>query len=335
MRSAAATVAITVMIVAVGMTPGTASSSPDVARTEMTFEHPTSLPRAAEPLPPGRVVYNANHPGNWELHVMDADGSGDRQLTFDPAYDSWGARLSPDRRTLVFQRTPAGTHDLDYTLVSIWAVGSDGTNPVQLRPAGLDDWRFQGHPEWSPSGRQIVVFGGTGVGPQLQVLDRLGRAVRQITDRPGTNVDPSFSPNGKKIVFVGCPQAECYKQDYEIFTVPLAGGAGKRLTRDKIEDHDPSYAPDGSGLAWVSKFPLVDGTAWDVRISGVDGSNPRRLVGDDGLTSRPEWSRDSTKIYFHRRAPDDTHFDIYEIRPDGSGLLQITTGTGGKEYPST
>jgi TolB protein len=302
------------------------------------FRPPTTLPAAPETgaIPVGHVAFDSDRSANFEIFVMDGDGGGVHALTDDPAYDSWWPRISPDRRTVLFYRTPAGTHDRDFTVTSLWSMAADGTGLTELRPAGLDGWTQQGHAEWSPDGESLVMFGGARGNPQIFVTDRQGQHPRQVTDRPGSNLDPVFSPDGSTIAFVGCPGAICMFGDYEIYTIPVSGGEATRLTDDGMRDHDPYYSPDGTQLAWLTQIEGGLVGVWDVRIAGADGSNPRRLVGDDGVTSRPQWSADGTRIIVHRIPPGGDRFGVYEFQVDGSASRDLTAGQPGtNEYPST
>ena len=121
-------------------------------------------------------------------------------------------------------------------------MGADGSDPVELRPAGLDGWVQQGHAEWSPDGTQLVMFGGDHFSPQIRITDALGQHPRTLTDRKGTNVDPSWSPDGRTIVFVGCPGSFCTPSSHEIYTIPATGGPATRLTHDGTQDNDPYFS---------------------------------------------------------------------------------------------
>ena len=320
------------------------------ATVPASWRPPAALPRSAEvAVAPGNLVFDSNRTGNYEIWTMGPDGTGARQLTKDARYDSWWARLSPDRRTILFYRTPKGTHDKDYASTSLWAMGADGSQPVELRPAGLDGWVLQGHAEWSPDGTQLVMFGGNRSRPQIQLTDTLGQHPHAITDRGGSNVDPSWSPDGRTIVFVGCPGSFCTPSSHEIYTVPAAGGQVTRLTHDGIEDNDPYFSHDGTQLAWLSKVSgnLLSVGVWDIRIMPVtqEGNQvvaastaaPRRLVDDRNINSKPAWSLDDHTIYFHRAVAGLTHgFQVWAIGVDGTGLHELTTGQGGSnEYPGT
>ena len=320
------------------------------ATVPTSWRPPTALPRSATVgVPAGNLVFDSNRTGNYEIWTMGPTGANARELTHDPTYDSWWARLSPDRRTILFYRTPAGTHDRDYSKTSLWAMGADGSDLVELRPAGLDGWVQQGHAEWSPDGTQLVMFGGDHFSPQIYVTDALGQHPRKITDRKGSNVDPSWAPDGKTIVFVGCPGSFCTPSSHEIYTVPAVGGDVTRLTHDGIQDNDPYFSHSGRELAWLSKISggLLDVGVWDIRtmpvvrsgdvIAAARGAEPKRLIGDDNINSKPSWSLDDTTIYFHRAVAGLRNgFQIWAVKADGTDLRELTKDQGGSnEYPGT
>jgi Tol biopolymer transport system component len=302
------------------------------------FRPPSTLPESppGAEVPPGHIAFDSDRSGNFELYVMDGDGGSVRPLTTDATYDSWWPRISPDRRTILFYRTPKGTHDKDFAATSLWSIAADGSALTELRPAGLDGWTFQGHAEWAPDGQSLVMFGGSRGSPQIFVTDREGQNPRQVTDRPGSNLDPVFSPDGSTIAFVGCPEGFCTFNDYEIYTIPVAGGEATRLTDDDQRDHDPYYSPDGTQLAWLAQVTGGLVGSWDVLVAGADGSNPRRLANDAGITSRPQWTADGTRIVVHRIPPGGKAFGVFEFQVDGSDERELTADQpGNNEYPST
>lgn len=299
-----------------------------------SFRSPTAVP-AGDRLPADRMAFDSDRSGNFEVYTMAVDGSSVTPVTEDSAYDSWWPRLSPDRRTILFYRTPAGTHDRDYTQTSLWAMQVDGTGLTQLRPAGLDGWAQQGHAEWSPDGKQLVMFGGSRMNPQVFVTDVLGQHPRQLTDRGGVNIDPSFSADGTSVLFVGCPESICQPEDQEIYRVSVSGGEPERLTFDDLRDNDPYESPRGNRIAWLTQVSGGDVGVWDVRVSDADGRDPRFLVQDQGVTSRPQWSADGETIYVHRIPPGGDRFQLYEIPAGGGELVPLTEGQpGSNEYPS-
>lgn len=302
-------------------------------------QQPPPVVAGSAPLAHDVLVFNADNPGNHEIFIMRANGSDIRQLTTDAKYDSWWARIAPDRSKILFYRTPKGTHDLDYAKTSLWLMNADGTQQQEIRPQGMDGWGVQGHAEWSPDGTKLVMFGGSGINPQIFITDAVGRSPQQVTNRGGQNLDPSWSPDGQKIVFVGCPAAICFEKDYEIYTIDVDGENTARLTNNQLRDHDPYYSPDGSMIAWIAEVtPGAFGPvgSWDIFTMAADGSNQRQVLKDNQINSKPHWSLDGNWLYFHRFTPGaGDKWRIFRVRPDGTGLSPLMANfSANAEYPS-
>lgn len=277
---------------------------------------PTAVTSSA--LPEDALLFDSNRTGTYELWRVGLDGTGAVQLTDDPAYDSWWPKLSPDRRRVVFYRTPAGVHDRDYTRTSLWAMDVDGSNLRELIPVGGHGWELHGHAEWSPDGTELVMFGGRRFNPRVYVTDAAGRAPREVTARGGMNLDPSWTPDGR-ILFVGCPTRFCVNRLLEVYVIDADGTDERRLTHDGLRDHDPYASPDGQTIAWLRQMPV----GWSIQAMDADGHGHRAVIDDGAVNSKPAWSSDSSTILFHRRPLDRLTFSLWSIRPDGSGLHEI------------
>lgn len=348
---AVAGVLATVIVLAVAVVAVVIHRLNTPASVPRSWRRPTSLPESAGPIPRGHLVFDSNRTGSYQIWTMGPHGGEERQLTHNRGVDSWWAQLSPNRRTILFYETPRGVHDRDYAKTSLWAMAANGTHEVELRPAGLDGWVYQGHAEWSPSGRRLVMFGGSRLNPQIWITDALGRDPHQVTRRGGSNIDPSWAPDGRILAFVGCPSAICLPSDQEVYTIPVAGGRATRITYDHLQDDDPAFSHDGRALAWLTK---VGGGSqgvgrWNIRLLPVRrrgdrvvaarGARPRILVrhNGDAIDSKPAWSLDDRTIYFHRAVGGLRRgFQIWAVDVSGRHLRELTRGEpGSNEYPGT
>jgi TolB protein len=284
------------------------------------------------------LAFDSNRAGNYEVYATQLSGARRTwQLTSDGHYDSWWARLSPDRMRLLFYRTPKGIHDRDFTTTTLWVMNADGSAQRQLRAAKTDGWLIQGHGEWSPDGRSMVMTGTAGLAPQLFITDADGMHPRQLTHLVAGANDPSWAPDGETVVFYSCPGSTCSTQTQEIYTIAVATGQVKRLTYNSIPDNDPYYSPDGKSIAWLGETSAQPAPGvWNVYTMNADGSGQRNLTNDRMINSKPQWSADGGRMFFHRFAIGTaSHWEIYSIRPDGSGLTQVTSGQDGdNEYPT-
>jgi TolB protein len=281
---------------------------------------------------------------NHEIFVMKTDGTGATRLTTDPAHENWWPRISPDRTKVLFYRSPAGNPE-NYTEASLWVMNADGTGVIQLRARGQDGWSAQGHGEWSPDGTRIAMFGSVGPALEIFVTDASGAHPVQYTRRGGVNTDVSWSPDGSKLLFNGCPGTPCVPASYEIYVMPaVALASPTRLTTDALASYDPYFSPGGDKLAWLVNVDpsanVIPGTStslgrWAIRIADASGSNARYLIDDGNINSKPAWSLDGQTIYFHRMVPPDYRFKVFRIGQNGSGLGDLTLGAAGiNEHPS-
>jgi Tol biopolymer transport system component len=308
------------------------SPLPDVPAPHAT------LPPSESVVPPGMMAFDSNRTGNFEIYLMSSTGTGVRQLTRDRRFDSWWAQISPDRRYVLFYRSPRGVHDSDPSKNSLWVMDGDGTHQTELRPVGTDGWRIQGHAEWSPGGERLVMSGGSRINPQIYVTTATGRDPVDVTDgRGGTNIDPSWAPDGRSVWFVGCPDSFCTSSDYEVYSLMLTRRAEPvRFTVNGLPDYDPSVSPNGRTVAWLEETAGGSPGQWNIMIADVNGSHRRDLTHDSDVNSKPAWSTDGSTIYFHRLLVGRSEaFGIWAIAAEGGAPRPIlpARGTTSSEYP--
>jgi TolB protein len=164
-----------------------------------------------------KIVYASNGgapPGSAGIYVMNADGSGIRQLTSPNNADQCreGASAedlnpdwSPDGKRILFERD-FNTDDIDgfdcgldgYGFVSnVYVMNADGTELRRLRPVDL--WDSDGEPAWSPDG-QFVAFSKESGGVFVIRADGSSGQQRVVTNYP--EFSPAWSADGKSLSFL-------------------------------------------------------------------------------------------------------------------------------------
>lgn len=268
------------------------------------------------------------------IYAMNADGTDLRLLAHDPRFESMWARISPDRSQIVFHRSDVGAiNELQrYWSTSIWLMNADGTNLREVRPAQTDGWVLQGHVEWAPSGRELLVFARetTGSPTQLYLIDLAGKVVRRVTDTPGDTADASFSPDGTQIVFAGCPEGNCPSSD--IYLMPADGSTPPVpiSERNSVQDNDPYFAPDGTAIAWnrnevTQLVPLRAESLALVAELQDSGLGTPTQVGDSQLNAVPTWSLDGSSLYVHRFDFDGTkRWDVVRLSAETGDMVNLT-----------
>jgi len=125
---------------------------------------------------------------------------------------------------------------------------------------------------------------------------------------------PSWSPDGKRIVFACFIGNPAQQPSAEICVVNRDGTGLVRLTTDAANDSDPAWSPDGSRIAFTTN--RFNPTVTDVALMTPTGTGITRLIeGSD-----PAWLPDGLNLIFA------SINGLFRIQANGSGLTRLTTG---------
>ena len=136
-----------------------------------------------------RIAFASNRDGNWEIYVMNADGSGQVRLTVSPAATEMEPAWSPDGANIVFARDG-----------HIWRMGADGSSPAQLTFGPLSD----SEPAWSPSGAHVAFSRfDAAVADNIDVyrMNADGTGVTRLTTTTQHDVSPDWAPDELLLVY--------------------------------------------------------------------------------------------------------------------------------------
>ena len=305
--------------------PPTATPTPVPPTTTPTPVPPTATPTpvpTATPMPTGvpvqnfqvgRIAFESTRSGNSDIYVMNADGTGLKQLTNHPEWDHSPA-WSPDGQRIVFHSLRDGNWE-------IYVMNADGTGVTRLtdhpepdrRPSwsldgqriafeshrdgngnvyimnadGTDVRQFTNHaewdgwPTWSHYGRQIAFFSLRGANGDIYVMESDGTNLTRLTDHHEWDEEPAWMPSGPRIAF-----ASRRDGNQEIYVINPDGGGLTRITDHPASDSKPAWSADGRGIAFESDR---DGN-WEIYVIGRDGSNPTRLTNNDSYDGWPSWT---------------------------------------------
>lgn len=220
------------------------------------------------------------------------------------------------RHAIVF----AGHSDVARTDYDLWSIAPDGSQLASLVTLPGHQVGF----DLSPDGERIVYADTVDGDQDLYVRDYHGKTPTRITDDPGVDRGPRFSPDGSHIAFFSTRDAE--KPD--LYVMEIASGQTRRLTDDTWYDSGASWTPDGSALYFTRFFPSDDdakrsGHGVILRVDVATGETTR-VVDAPGYNGGVDVSPDGTRIAWHN--VNDGAVDIWSMAVDGSDRRRLTTG---------
>lgn len=269
-----------------------------------------------------RIAFASDRDGDFEIFIMNADGSGLRQITHNEVPDvrpDW----SPDGSSIVFVRDKTSESTTDQR---IW-VADVGAGTECTWPAGR---RFMNgdYPVWSPDGKWFAFEVGDYDGSGVMAAKLDGTEVVRIasSDENSLNFEPTWSPDSRIIA---------YQDVYDYSTVRLRALRGRvpsSFRRHLTVRGGGSY----NGPAWAPNRPMLvvaKGAyrGYDNDLSDTDSDlyvytleEVRRIEEHDpSATLGGSWSPDSTRIVMY--SDRGGSFDIYTMGLHGENLHRLTT----------
>jgi Tol biopolymer transport system component len=200
--------------------------------------------------------YSWDYDDAFEIYSAKQDGSDLVNLTHSPGYDAEGA-FSPDGKQIVFCSLRAAF-------------------PVEKLSPELRA-RYEKDPSW---------FG------DIYIMSADGSNVRRLTDAPGYDGGPFFSPDGQRIVWRHFEENGAIA---DIWTMKTDGSDKRRITDFKSMSWAPFHHPSGKYVIFTSnKFGFEN---FELFIVDVDGQRePVRVTFTPGFDGLPVFSPDGRKL---------------------------------------
>ena len=200
--------------------------------------------------------YAWDYDAAMDIYSSNQDGTQLVNLTNSPGYDAEGA-CSPDGKQIVFCSLRAA-FPLD-----------------NLRPDAKA--RYDKDPAW---------FG------DIFIMDADGANVRQLTDAPGYDGGPFFSPDGQRIVWRHFDESG---MNADVWTMKTDGSDKRRVTDFKSMSWAPFYHPSGQYLIFTSnKLGFENFELFIVDAAGE--REPVRVTFTPGFDGLPVFSPDGKKL---------------------------------------
>ncbi len=141
--------------------------------------------------------------------------------------------------------------------------------------------------------------------PDLYVKSVSGAAITQVTSDPASDIQPEFSPDGKRIAF-----SSDRAGNFDIWMVNADGTEPTQLTHEASHDVHPAWAPDGQRIAFCSLN--TQSGQWELWLLDLRQAGVRKFIGY-GLY--PRWSPIEERIVYQRaRERGQRWFSVWTLR---------------------
>jgi Tol biopolymer transport system component len=169
-----------------------------------------------------KIVFGSTRDTNFQIYVMDPNGTNVVRLTHTSANDGQPA-WSPDGTKIAFATTRDGNDE-------IYVMNADGSNPVNLTHNSGSDLR----PQWSPDGTRIAFQSSRETDYAVWVMNADGSNPVRLTEPAPSSGAPDWSPDGTRIA---------YEQNGDIWIMNVDGTGKTRITNGFWADGLPRWRP--------------------------------------------------------------------------------------------
>lgn len=180
------------------------------------------------------------------------------------------------------------------------------------------------NPAWSRDGTMLAFSSTTGcrtgiavpVSPQICVMNGDGTGLKPATQDPAPAIDPTLSPDGRRIAYSGFANGQP-----DIYVADI-GGVPQRLTTGPARDQQAEWSPDGRDIAFESDR---DGS-FDIWLISPDARNERPITRDPEDETDAGWNPvpASRRLAFSSGRRGSFQRAIYAVDADGSGRAPLT-----------
>lgn len=167
----------------------------------------------------------------------------------------------------------------------------------------------------SDDGRRITLAKGAGRTSdniEIFVMRTNGNGLHKVTNCRAECTDPSFSPDGRRIVFI--------RGDH-VAVMSARGGPARALTGGRGSEMMPAFSPNGNRIAYVSS---QGGNLFHIWIMRANGSREQRLTsGRRGQEFSPDFAPTGRALVYEYDRFIGGRGGIFTIRLDGSRRQKV------------
>jgi TolB protein len=259
-------------------------------------------------IPQGRIAFISGTADKRELYVLDLGGAA-RQITHLGTITltpSW----SSDGQEIYFCSYRGG-------FPALYAVSPGSGSVRQLTSHGT----LNVTPAAGPGGLLAATLNKDN-DQEIYLLDRQGNIKQRLTNSPGIDISPAFSPDGRQIAF-----ASSRGGNPQIYLTSAAGGQARRLTYSGSYNVTPAWSPKGDLIAYAGRT----GSGFQIFVISPQGGSPRQVT-QEGSNESPTWSPDGSFLACSSNRSGKSA--IYVVNVKTGAATRVTNMPGNQTQPA-
>ena len=229
----------------------------------------------------------------------------------------WDPVLSPDGTRIAYVSYNTPQDPMTPLNQTIFVINADGTGKKAITSDNLKKWGLA----WGPDKLAYVSFGKDGL-EKIFVINPDGTDNHQLIldntrqgsaaeDKPPTWSAPSWSPDGKTLVYTSLDEIG----DQKMYMANSDGTGKKLIFKDNFKQWSPYISPDGKNIVYVS---YNDRYKEELFIIDIPGTARKQITFDEIKKNYPVWGPAGTITYVSYESITSSGEKIFAINQDGT-----------------
>jgi len=169
----------------------------------------------------------------------------------------------------------------------------------------------------TPQPGRLVYMSSSPDNAEIYTIDSDGKNPVNLTNSPGDDYWPRWSPDGKQIIFVSERDGNA-----EIYVMNRDGSGATRLTNDPAYDVEPSWSPDGEQIAFTSDR---DG-GYNLYIMDIKTKSVEALTHVN-FVAFPDWSPDGASILYETGPSKNHYLAVFDLKTKKEKRITFNNST--------
>ena len=213
-------------------------------------------------------------------------------------------RLSKDHSKILYQGNATGRWQL-------YIMDRSTNQHTPLFSSHFND----NFPDWSDDNQWIAFTSDRDGNEEIYMIHADGSGLKRITNDPGRDIHPYFSPDGRYLLF----NSTRINESFDIFRYTITSGELKQLSATPQNETCARYSPDMAQIVYLKNDEVSD----DVFLADSLNQNPVNLTNDALITDGgPMCTYDNQKIFWS--SMENGVYCIYSMKKDGSSRTRHT-----------